>query len=173
MSKQYSIPPAARVAARGLLFCLVAAAAVCRGQELKGPEQPIPYSHKTHLALGVKCSDCHSNPDPGDAMTYPPTSKCMSCHQSIKKDSPAIQKLAAFDRDKKDVPWVRVYKLPDFVYFSHKSHLDANAKCEDCHGQVAQRDRLFREGDLSMAGCVSCHRDHNASQDCNYCHEER
>jgi hypothetical protein len=24
---------------------------------------------------------------------------------------------------------------------------------------------------LSMAGCVSCHRDHNASQACDYCHE--
>jgi hypothetical protein len=46
-----------------------------------------------------------------------------TCHQSIKKDSPAIQKL------------VRVYKESDFVFFSHRSHLGAGAKCEDCHGQ--------------------------------------
>jgi hypothetical protein len=140
-------------------------------QELKGPEQPIPYSHKQHLALGLACSACHTNPDPGDAMSFPATSKCMSCHQAIDKDSPAIQKLTAFDRDKKDIPWVRVYKEPDLVFFSHKAHLAAGAKCEDCHGQVAQRDRLFRETDLSMAGCVSCHRDRNAGQACDYCHE--
>ncbi|MGA2563582.1 MAG: cytochrome c3 family protein [Steroidobacteraceae bacterium] len=150
---------------------LLMAAIASSGQELKGPEQPIPYSHKQHLALGLVCSACHTNPDPGDAMSFPPTSKCMSCHQAIDKDSPAIQKLAAFDRDKHDIPWVRVYKEPNIVFFSHKAHLDGGAKCEDCHGQVAQRDRLFRETDLSMAGCVGCHRDHNASQACDYCHE--
>jgi hypothetical protein len=137
----------------------------------KGPEQPIPYSHKQHLALGLVCKDCHTNPDPGDAMSFPATSKCMACHRTIKKDSPAIQKLAEFDRNKQEIPWVRVYKEPDFVFFSHKSHLEAGAKCEDCHGHVAERDRLFRETDLSMAGCVSCHRQHNASQGCDYCHD--
>ena len=141
-------------------------------QELKGPEQPISYSHKQHLALGLNCKDCHMNPDPGDAISFPDTSECMSCHQTIEKDSPSIQKLAAFGHDKKDIPWVRVYKLPDFVFFSHKTHLEAGAKCEDCHGPVAQRDRLFRETDLSMAGCVSCHRDHNASQACDSCHDQ-
>jgi hypothetical protein len=152
---------------------LVAAILSAAPQELKGPEQPIPYSHKQHLALGLLCNNCHANPAPGDAMSFPATSKCMSCHQTIDKASPAIQQLAAFDRDQKDIPWVRVYKLPDFVFFSHKAHLDAGAKCEDCHGQVAQRDRLFRETDLSMGGCLSCHRDHNASQACDYCHDQR
>src|SRR6201987_6223826 len=84
-------------------------------QEMKGPEQPIPYSHKQHLALGLTCKDCHLNPEPGNAMGFPPTSKCMTCHQTIKKDSPAVQKLASFDRSKQEVPWVRVYKVPDFV----------------------------------------------------------
>ena len=89
---------------------LLVAAMVSSGQqqELKGPEQPIPYSHKQHLALGLVCSACHTNPAPGNAMSFPATSKCMSCHQTIDKDSPAIQKLTALDRDKQDVPWVRV-----------------------------------------------------------------
>ena len=152
-----------------LLFVAISSLA----EDPKGPEQPIPYSHKQHLALGLSCKDCHLNPDPGNAMGLPASSKCMSCHQTIKKDRPAIQKLAAFDRDKREIPWVRVYKEPDFVFFSHKSHLAAGAKCEDCHGQVAQRDRLFRETDLSMAGCLSCHRERNAGQDCDYCHEAR
>ena len=139
----------------------------------KGPEQPIPFSHKQHLAQGLACKDCHVNPDPGNAMGFPATAQCMTCHETIKKDSPAIQKLAAFDRDHREIPWVRVYKVADFVFFRHKPHLNAGAKCEGCHGQVAQRDRLFREADLSMAGCSDCHGQRNASQACDYCHEER
>ncbi len=138
--------------------------------ELQGPEQPIPYSHKQHIALGLVCSNCHQNPDPGDAMGFPATSYCMTCHQVIKKGSPAIQKLAAFDSTHQQIPWVRVYKLPDYVSFSHRRHLAAGVKCEMCHGQVAQRDRLFRETDLSMAGCLDCHQKQNAPQECDSCH---
>jgi hypothetical protein len=158
---------------RAIAAALVAVMPGLAQQEMKGPEQPIPYSHKQHLALNVTCKDCHANPDPGEAMSFPALSKCMTCHLAIKKDSPAIQKLATFDRNKQEVPWVRVYKVPGFVYFSHKTHLAAGAKCEECHGQVAQRDRLFRESDLSMAGCMSCHRERNAAQGCETCHDAR
>ncbi len=149
------------------------AAALFAQEKGPGPEQPIPYSHKQHIALGLTCKDCHTMPDPGDAMGIPAASKCMDCHRTIKKDSPAIQKLAAYARDNQPIPWVRVYKLPDFVFFSHQAHLKAGAKCEDCHGQVAQRDRLFRETSLAMSACINCHREDNASQDCLYCHDER
>jgi hypothetical protein len=97
----------------------------------------------------------------------------MTCHQTVKKDSPAIQKLAAFAASKEPVPWVRVYQIPSFVYFSHKSHLDSGAKCETCHGKVAERDRLFREIKISMGGCMDCHRANKASVDFLFCHEQR
>jgi len=29
------------------------------------PVQPVPYSHKKHLAQGLDCKDCHTNPEPG------------------------------------------------------------------------------------------------------------
>ena len=50
-------------------------------QVTAGLQQPIPYSHKTHLAMGLKCANCHTNPDPGEVMGFPAESKCMSCHQ--------------------------------------------------------------------------------------------
>jgi len=137
------------------------------------PVQPIPYSHKQHIALGLKCANCHEMPDPGEMMGIPAVSKCMMCHQTVKKDSPAIQKLAAFAASKEPVPWVRVYQIPSFVFFSHKNHLDAGAKCESCHGKVAGRERLFRETDISMNGCMNCHRINKASVDCMFCHEQR
>jgi len=139
----------------------------------EAPVQPIPYSHKQHLALGLKCRDCHTMPDPGEMMGIPDAPRCMACHQTVKPDSSAIQKLAGFARDKRPIPWVRVYQIPSFVDFSHKSHLDAGATCETCHGPVAERDRLAREIDLSMTGCMNCHRASKASLACGYCHEDR
>lgn len=139
----------------------------------EAPIQPIPYSHKQHLALGLTCRDCHTMPDPGEIMGIPDGTSCMNCHRSIKENSPAIQKLAALAREKRPVPWVRVYQIPSYVEFSHKVHLEAGALCETCHGPVAERDRLAREGDVSMTGCMNCHRANKASLSCTYCHEER
>ena len=30
--------------------------------EHAAPAQPLPYSHKKHLALGLRCQQCHTNP---------------------------------------------------------------------------------------------------------------
>src|SRR5258708_2177528 len=58
------------------------------------PVQPVPYSHKKHLSLGLDCKDCHTNPEPGKLMSFPDTGKCLLCHAASAKDNPAIQKLA-------------------------------------------------------------------------------
>src|SRR5438105_13962854 len=87
------------------------------------PEQPIPFSHKTHTeAAKLKCLDCHTIRPPGDAAGLPAENVCMGCHTSIKKDSPPIQKLAGFAAQKKPAPWVRIYRLPRQVYFPHEVH---------------------------------------------------
>jgi hypothetical protein len=137
------------------------------------PAQPIPFSHKQHLALKLKCKMCHTNPDPGESMGIAAASVCMSCHSSIKTDSPAIQKLAGYASQNRDIPWVRVYQIPAYVDFSHKTHLGSGATCENCHGQVEQRDALFRETNISMGACMECHRQHKASIDCTACHEQK
>src|SRR5438876_10838875 len=64
--------------------------------EYTAPAQPLPYSHKTHIAAGIHCAQCHTNPDPGNAMTFPATSICMTCHSTIAKDKTAILKLAEY-----------------------------------------------------------------------------
>ncbi len=132
-------------------------------------DQPLPYSHKTHVALGLKCSGCHTMPGKGEMATFPPESLCIGCHSFIKKDSPHIQKLATFAREKKPVPWVRVYRVPDYVWFSHRIH-SKGAKCETCHGDVAARDVVKQEKPITMAACMSCHEETNAPNECNTCH---
>jgi Cytochrome c7 and related cytochrome c/Class III cytochrome C family len=158
-----------------LIAMVVLATVMLWGQNAANapPVQPLPYSHKQHIALGLKCEFCHIEPGVGEMMTFPATEKCMSCHQSIDKDKPAIQKLAAYAKSNEPIPWVRVYKIPEWVDFSHKVHLQAGAKCQNCHGQVAERDVLFKEVDLSMGTCMECHRENNASVQCDYCHDPR
>jgi hypothetical protein len=136
--------------------------------------QPVPYSHKVHLALGLECKNCHKNPDPGEVMGIPQTPVCMGCHSTVKKDSPAIQKLAGFHESKKPVPWVRVYQVPGYVFFNHRAHLAAKGvTCQTCHGPVAERDVLTKEKDISMGACMDCHQKNNASNSCTFCHDER
>jgi len=138
-----------------------------------GPVQPLPFSHKTHVTgQGLFCAMCHPNPDPGETMTIAAPSLCMECHADVKKDSPNIQRLTEYAKSGKPVPWVRVYEIPDFVKFSHRAHLAKGNTCEECHGKVAERDRLYRESNLTMGGCVACHKAKGASQACDSCHDE-
>jgi cytochrome c7-like protein/cytochrome c3-like protein len=135
------------------------------------PPQPIPFSHKVHAQMALACLDCHVMPEPGWDMTYPDESKCMACHGTIKRDSPAIQKLAEYYRDHKRLPWVQVYKVPDYVFFSHKAHYQkAKIGCEVCHGPVAERDVVTKDKPTSMAACVDCHAETGAPKRCNSCH---
>lgn len=115
---------------------------------------------------------CHPNPDPGEMMTIAAASKCMQCHSAIKTDSPAIQKLAAFAKNEREIKWQRVYQIPAYVRFSHRSHTDASVACATCHGPVAEREQLAKEVDLSMGACMACHRMKKVSIDCGFCHDQ-
>jgi len=76
------------------------------------------------------------------------------------------------------IAWVRVHRLPDFVYFDHRPHVLAGVACQVCHGPVESMERLRQWSDLSMGWCVSCHRNAaaytqkaaRARTDCSTCH---
>lgn len=84
------------------------------------------------------------------------------------------------DKSKTPIEWVKVYHVPDFVYFDHRRHVNAGVDCQTCHGQVQTMERIKQVGNLSMGWCVNCHRDvtqngfkgkmMNASTDCSGCH---
>jgi len=156
----------------GAVLSLVTGNCLLAQEAAPAPQQPIAFSHKVHTGtLKVACKGCHANPDPGETMTIADAASCMKCHSAIKTDSPEIQKLAGYAKSGTAIPWVRVYELPSFVKFSHKTHIDKGSACGECHGQVQTRDQLFREINLSMSGCVDCHNAKKASVDCTLCHE--
>lgn len=141
--------------------------------KLRGPIQPLPFSHKTHAGtLSLDCKTCHVNPDPGELMTFAANATCMGCHTAIKTDSPHIQELAKAAEENRPIEWVRVYEIPGFVYFNHRTHIESGATCQQCHGDIPSRERVFVDGDITMAGCMNCHVENAASIDCSYCHDQ-
>jgi cytochrome c7-like protein len=80
----------------------------------------------------------------------------------------------------KPVAWIRIHKLPDFVYFDHRAHITAQVRCQQCHGPIETMERVRQYEPLTMGWCVNCHRDANASgiagkqvhapTDCATCH---
>jgi Cytochrome c7 and related cytochrome c len=140
--------------------------------EHPAPEQPIPYSHKKHLAVGLECKNCHTNPEPGKLMTFPAASKCMECHVTIAKDRPSIQKLASFAKSQQPIPWVRVYTVLPGVAWTHRSHVAAGVKCETCHGPVREMDAMAEVTSvITMYSCLSCHEMNHAKTSCDTCHK--
>lgn len=131
--------------------------------------QPVPFSHRIHTTLAsLKCADCHSIA--ADSAGMPGVTKCMACHASVKRNAPAIRTLRQFQQAHTEPHWVPVYKVPDFVFFSHEKHVSAGTACATCHGPVAQRDVLAKEVSTSMTACIACHRQKSARVDCAACH---
>ncbi|MSO63425.1 MAG: hypothetical protein EXQ50_15295 [Acidobacteria bacterium] len=157
------------------------------------PAQPVPYSHKAHLARGLKCEACHTSPAPGDVVGLPAAAVCMKCHVSVAKDKPAIQTLAKLARSKEPIAWQRVYLIrPNHVgnahekwekgsgvQWSHKKHLDASITCQGCHGDVAQLDVMAEITTVTTkGGCMTCHNERSTNQfkakgtACATCHQD-
>jgi len=137
-----------------------------------GPKQPLPFSHRAHLALGLSCTVCHASKRSDHTIALPTTAVCMACHQTIDKDKPAIRELATYARENRPIPWLRVYSVPGWVYWSHESHLKAGLQCADCHGNVSKMDVIFQAKNVTtMKGCTTCHQQRHVLSDCHSCHD--
>jgi len=135
------------------------------------PAQPIAFNHKLHIQTAkMSCNDCHEPRGNGATLAMPQPPKCMLCHASIATDKPDIRRLAEAAKNEDSIPWVRVYRVPSFVTFSHKTHTSAGSKCEECHGAVAERTAIALEKDTSMGTCIACHQAKGAPATCDTCH---
>jgi len=137
----------------------------------RSPVQPIAFSHKMHAGTnGIPCLFCHRYAPLSPVAGIPALADCRDCHQFISAEAPEIKKLVGYWQRREPIPWIRVYWLPDHVYFPHMMHIRARLDCAVCHGEVAAMPRITRSVHLNMGWCLDCHRQHKASIDCWTCH---
>src|SRR3990172_336746 len=121
--------------------------------------QPVPFSHQHHVGgMGIDCRYCHTAVETSAVAGIPPTKTCMNCHSQIWADSPALEPVRASFRTGNSLQWVRVYDLPEFVYFDHSAHVNKGVGCSTCHGRVDLMPLLSQETSLLMEWCLECHR---------------
>lgn len=137
------------------------------------PTQPIAFNHNTHVVerARLNCTFCHTSADRSTHAGIPSAKQCLLCHMGILPDHPEIQKLTSYAERGEPVPWLQVYQLPTFVYFSHKRHVKAGVECEECHGDVSQMTVARLEVNHTMGSCLACHQQRGAPTDCLICHK--
>jgi hypothetical protein len=134
--------------------------------------QPMAFSHAWHAGeLKVDCLYCHRSATASRTAGIPSMQLCMSCHRNLSHETAETKKLLAHWENRDPVPWVRLQRLPDFVYFTHEMHLRSGLQCANCHGQVEQMPYTPRAASYEMGWCLSCHQAKDASKDCWTCHK--
>ncbi len=139
------------------------------------PEQPIPFSHKTHAGeLKLDCRYCHNTVDKAATAAIPPSATCGNCHggnrvpglmgnaeltlAAVHLDSEKLAPLRESLETNRPVDWLRVHELPDFVYFNHSAHVNRGVSCVECHGRIDKMEVVSQKKPLSMKWCLDCHR---------------
>jgi hypothetical protein len=160
------------------LALMLSSTACWSPREDYAPEQPIAYSHKLHAGeLEIDCRYCHVEVDEGRHASIPSVQICMNCHSGVGKDKDGVIKLTGYWDQRRPVPWVKVYDLPDFVYFDHSRHIKKGFECERCHGVLQEMEVVRVVPEFNMGWCVNCHRapdpkrpDLEGPIDCHICH---
>jgi hypothetical protein len=140
----------------------------------KPVRQPMAMSHKRHMEADMKCVTCHPGAEDQRLAQFPTVIDCMDCHFKARGDHPDEPKVREYAARKQEIPWIRVDKLPEHVYFPHGPHVaGAGMKCEECHEGILAATVPLSLPDIrpSMADCMSCHRKRKASNQCKVCHK--
>ncbi len=125
------------------------------------PSQPIAFSHKLHAGqYKINCNYCHTGVYKSKTANIPSTNICMNCHNTIRQESPEIQKLYEAIRTGRPIEWVRVHNLPDLAYFNHSQHTKVGGiQCQQCHGPIETMEVVQQYSPLTMGWCITCHRE--------------
>jgi hypothetical protein len=128
------------------------------------PDQPVKFSHLVHAGQNrIDCIYCHSDAPFSKQAGITPENVCMNCHLLVRNGTRSgtfeiAKVINAYDK-KIPISWTRVYNLPDHVYFNHSQHVTAGGiKCQTCHGEVQDMNRIQLSRKLTMGWCINCHR---------------
>ncbi len=121
--------------------------------------QPVQFDHRHHAGDEViDCRYCHQTVETSSMAGYPSTGTCLNCHAQIWNQSDLLAPVRAAYFAGKSIPWVRVHRLPDYVYFDHQIHVNKGIGCVSCHGRVDLMPSIEQVAPLTMGWCLDCHR---------------
>jgi len=152
-----------------ITYCLVVAAMAIGHSPSYEPDQPVKFSHKVHAGQnGTDCIYCHSFAPESKSAGFPPENVCMNCHLLVRNGTRSgafeIAKVVSHYESMQPIKWIKVYNLPDHVFFSHAQHVSAGGiNCQKCHGAVEKMDRIRINQELTMGWCINCHRTTNVN----------
>lgn len=127
-------------------------------------DQPIPlFSHQIHVTgLRIDCRYCHNTAERAAAAGMPSTQSCIPCHNAVWLESGIFAPVRRSLATGRPIPWERVNRLPDFVFFNHAVHVNRGIGCESCHGRVESMAQVHQTAPLTMKWCLDCHRNPKA-----------
>jgi hypothetical protein len=121
--------------------------------------QPVPFSHEHHVGrLGIDCRYCHTGVEQAAFAGLPSTHTCMTCHSQIWNTAAVLQPVRESLAQRQPLHWIRVNRVPDFVYFDHSIHVAKGIGCTTCHGAIGAMPLTYRAEPLTMGWCLTCHR---------------
>jgi hypothetical protein len=121
--------------------------------------QPIPlFSHQIHVTgLQIDCRYCHYTVERTATAGMPSSETCIPCHSQVWRTGPFFAPVRASLTSKTPIPWQRINRLPDYVFFNHAIHVNKGVGCETCHGRVDQMAQVRQAVPLTMSWCLDCH----------------
>jgi hypothetical protein len=161
----------------GMIFILIIAA-ILVVFILKGKTsaiiQPLPFNHFLHVEeQDIECTTCHTLVEKHERAALPGIEICAECHEEEMTGTETEKRLLGYVTGKREIPWQRIYRVPDHVYFSHRRHVaSGKLECQACHGDV----KTLKEPsphpviDHSMDFCMDCHKSQKVDNDCLTCH---
>jgi hypothetical protein len=161
-----------------ICFCvpaLLSAYSCTRSGEAASHKQPITYNHQVHVEENdMECTDCHLYVETRARATIPNIEVCGECHSDEPMtESAEEQKVVDYVSRGEKIPWLKIYRVPSHVYFSHRRHTAlGEIACATCHGDMERMTTPPPKPavPISMDRCMGCHEQNQVSNDCTRCH---
>ena len=75
----------------------------------------------------------------------------MTCHSQLWTNARMLEPLRSAWARQGAIEWIRIHRLPDYVYFDHSAHIANGVGCTSCHGDTARMiDFCFGARDNSL-----------------------
>ncbi len=140
--------------------------------------QPIAFNHSLHTSKGIGCVFCHRYVETMARATIPNIEVCGGCHDPVTPLTDPVsaeeKKLGVYIEEKKKIPWLKIYMVPDFVYFSHQRHVAiGQLQCTVCHDDMTKRIKPLSKQliKIKMKSCINCHKKSQVAYKCTSCHK--